>query len=325
MKFAETLKKLRKGKEFSQKKLAKAIALNHTYLSKIENNCRQPPSRDKVILMAKALQLNPVETDNLLLSSEYAPLTPPNDSDTFSQIKKINKDRWIEAKKEMADFLDYIRLKYVGKNPYPDNALLAQYIYSQIKQKGIKVLYEAASKSLAGAVVIYHKKILLSPIGKSPLKGIWGIPNGFLNLKKGDKTPRDTAVRLLKECFINDVRVKIVRELTEVGGPLEDLDTQDYFARLGLIPPIFKIFEIRLEGLFKLNNSQAMFVNVEEVDNLDLPIHALLYQILASYLNDPRKIKKIYEKGEETLRLIISKRSFKFDMGEFSKKRINRI
>lgn len=55
--FGKYLKRLRKYQGFSQRELAEACGINHTYISKIENGHDDAPSEEVLNKIAKALQL----------------------------------------------------------------------------------------------------------------------------------------------------------------------------------------------------------------------------------------------------------------------------
>ena len=290
MEFGTLLRQYRLKSGVTLKKLAEVVFIDNTYLSKIENNLRSAPKRNVIIEIAKALDLNSVETDKLLLCATYAP------------IKLLDE-----------------KMTLVNKN----NFLLADFLYSQIKKNGMKAIYEIINRPLGGAVVIRDNKILFQKIGTSPLKGVWGIPQGFVNPKKGDKTAEDIVCRLVVKIF-GPVKLKVVKELTGEEEVLQNIDTTDYFMKLGLFPPIFKIYEIKI-GKVNIKSLNSLFVPFDDVINLPGFIHPLIYKIMALYIKNPRIIKQLYERGQETIQKLTSKRSFYLDMKSFANKRISKI
>lgn len=284
MEFGALLRQYRLKSGVTLKKLTEVVSIDNTYLSKIENNLRSPPKRNIIIEIAKALDLNPVETDKLLLSASFAPI----------------------------------------KSFYEENFLLADILYSQIRKKGMKAIYEIINRPMGGAIVIRNNKILVKQISTSPIKGVWAIPHGFVNPKEGDKTAEDIACRLIVKIF-GQVKLKIVKELTREGEVLQNIDTTDYFMKLGLFPPIFKIYEIQIEKKAQIKSPNTLFIPFDDIINLPGLIHPLLYQIMQPYIKDPRIIKKLYERGQETIQKLTGKRSFYLDMKSFADKRISKI
>ena len=75
MKFAEKLRALRRARQVSQRALAMAVGVDHTYLSKIENaklTFGDYPSEELICKLAEALDADPNE---LLLLAEKIPPT----------------------------------------------------------------------------------------------------------------------------------------------------------------------------------------------------------------------------------------------------------
>lgn len=284
MEFGTLLRQYRLRSGVTLKKLAEVVSIDNTYLSKIENNLRSAPKRNTIIEIAKALDLNPVETDRLLLSAFFAPI----------------------------------------KSFYEEDFLLADSLYTQIRKKGMRAIYEIINRPMGGAIIIRDNKILLKQISTSPIKGVWAIPHGFVNPKKGDKTAEDIACRLLVKIF-GPVKPKVVKELTGEGEILQNIDTTDYFMKLGLFPPIFKIYEIQIEKRAQIKSPKTLFIPFNDVINLPGLIHPLLYQIMQPYIKDPRIIGQLYERGQETIKKLISKRSFYLDMKSFANKKISKI
>ena len=72
--FGTLLREARMKVGLSQKALADRVGFNISHLNRIEKGERNPPKKDKILAIAGALDLNDSETDQLLLSAEYAPL-----------------------------------------------------------------------------------------------------------------------------------------------------------------------------------------------------------------------------------------------------------
>lgn len=73
--FGETLRKLRREKGFSQKKLAAVVGVHHTYLSKVESgklDFALYPGEELIKKLAAALEAD--ETELLLLAQKVPPL-----------------------------------------------------------------------------------------------------------------------------------------------------------------------------------------------------------------------------------------------------------
>jgi transcriptional regulator with XRE-family HTH domain len=290
MKFGPLLKQVRRQSGASQRTLAKNSKIDSTYLSKIENGFRNAPSRGTVIKISRVLKLNAEETDRLLLAADYAPI----------------------------NFFDH------RNRETENNLLLTDYLYSEIRKKGMKAIYELINRPLGGAIVIKDNTILLQQIDTSPLKGVWAIPHGFINPKKGDRKAEDIAYRLVKK-IVGRVKLKIVKELTKEGEVLENIDTTDYFMKLGLFPPIFRIYEVKINKTTGIKSQNALFIRFENVVDLPGLIHPLLYEIMQPYIKNPIIIKQLYDRGQETIQKLTDKRSFYLDMKIYAKKRISRI
>jgi len=336
MKFGKLLEKHRKKARIPQKQLGLMLGLDSSYISKIENGKRNPPSRDVVIEIAGAFDLNETETDQFLTSANYQPQTLFDlgfDTNDFSLKKHLGvlKDikrkaplgSYIRAKEEIESHLDLMRMKYTSEvdEELSKNTLLADYLYSKVRRGGLKELYRAVNRPLGGAVVVHRGKILLHQIGISPIKGMWHIPIGYVNTKKGDKTAKDIAERLVKR-FLPDVEIEVVRELTAEGGNLSDLDTSEYSIKLGLFPAASQIYEIKIKGNKKLTPKKgAKFVKVSDIPKLDGLIHQMLSQIVRLYFKDKKVAKILYERGEESIEKVISKKDYYEKMKKFDEKR----
>lgn len=58
--FGSIVRGAREAKGISQRELAKAVGINHTYISKIESETMGPPSEDTIVAIAKVLGLDGV-------------------------------------------------------------------------------------------------------------------------------------------------------------------------------------------------------------------------------------------------------------------------
>ncbi len=70
--FGITLKKFREARRVSQSKLAGRAGFDHSYVSRLESGARTP-TRDAVEQLAIALELEPVNRDELLASAGFLP------------------------------------------------------------------------------------------------------------------------------------------------------------------------------------------------------------------------------------------------------------
>lgn len=70
--FGVTLKKYREARRVSQSKLAARAGFDHSYVSRLESGARTP-TRDAVEQLAIALDLEPVNRDELLASAGFLP------------------------------------------------------------------------------------------------------------------------------------------------------------------------------------------------------------------------------------------------------------
>lgn len=73
--FAQTLKEFRERAGLSQYALAGRAGIDPSYVNRVERGERDAPTREVVEALAQALELNAVETDDLLLSAGYAPVS----------------------------------------------------------------------------------------------------------------------------------------------------------------------------------------------------------------------------------------------------------
>jgi len=343
MKFGALLRKFRKEKGVPQKELAHIIGLDPSYLSRIEKDERTPPERSVVMEIANVLELNEEKTDRLLIIAGYPPLTlfdlgfDPNDitlKKHLNLLKDIKKKAplaaYIRAKEEINDFLEITRLKYTQKiDPdYFEKNLLANYLYSQVRRAGLKELYRLVNRPLGGALVTNNGKILLQRIGISPIKGWWLIPTGFVNPEKGDKEPKDIALRLVKRCVIDPKKqdqliCKVNKELTASGEILEGLDTTSYSLRLGVFPPVVEIFKISLnKPELIINSKQAGWFEIKKLGQLEGDIHPLLGQIIELYFKEKKVGQVLKKRGEEAIKKVIKKKDYYNEMRKFERERI---
>lgn len=70
--FGLTLKKFREARRVSQSKLAARAGFDHSYVSRLESGARTP-TRDAVEQLAIALDLEPINRDELLASAGFLP------------------------------------------------------------------------------------------------------------------------------------------------------------------------------------------------------------------------------------------------------------
>ncbi|HLI50411.1 MAG TPA: helix-turn-helix transcriptional regulator [Thermomicrobiaceae bacterium] len=70
--FAELLKLYRDSSRVSQSRLAEIAGFDHSYVSRLESGNRTP-TREAVIKLAAALDLEPEQRDNLLAAAGYMP------------------------------------------------------------------------------------------------------------------------------------------------------------------------------------------------------------------------------------------------------------
>lgn len=342
MSFGLLFQKYRKRAGISQKELAQILGLDPSYLCKIERKQRLPPSRAVAIEIAEALELNQEETDQLLISANYQPLSlfdlgfDQNDTSLKKHIgvlknikRKAPLAAYLRVEEEISEFLDMIQLKYTQKiDPeYFKKNLLANYLYSQVRRLGLKELYRLVNRPLGGAFVFDKGKILLQRIGISPIKGWWHIPSGYPNPEKGDKSSQDIAIRLVKKCVLDpkkkdQLKCRVEKELTAPGEILEDLDITWYSLRLGLFPSVVEIFEISLNNPDLIENSeQSGWFEVKKLDQLEGVIHPLLSQIIELYFKDKKIARALRKKGEKSLDEVIKKKDYYQEMERFDRER----
>jgi transcriptional regulator with XRE-family HTH domain len=337
MRFGTLLSRLRQQAGYSQKQLAVSMQWDQSYLSKIENGNRKPPSREMVIAIGRRMNLSQEDIDQLLFAAAYQPQTlleigvDEGDTSLKKQVGVLKEIResvplpsYLHAQEEISDFLEILRIKYLQKvNPtFTQNTFLADIIYAKVKRGGVKALYDIVNHAQGGAIVIYQGKILLAPIGISPLRGVWHIPAGFVNLAKGDRTAKDIALRLVKR-YLPNAEVRVGNELTGEGGSLYDLDTTSYSLKLGFFPAPVQVFAIDVQGDLSLAQG-AIFCAFSDIAKLGEGVHPLLYDVIKPFVKNKRLIKQVYERGEFTVREIIQKINYQQDMQRFYGERIKK-
>ncbi len=91
MEFAIILKKFRTGAKISQSALAKAIKMNQSHFNRIERGIRNPPKRNKVLRIAQVLELDEIQTRELMKAAGYALLevyhSPVSKNELISLLK----------------------------------------------------------------------------------------------------------------------------------------------------------------------------------------------------------------------------------------------
>lgn len=93
--FGEVIKKARKNKGYSQRELAKLIALDFTYLSKMENNRTDyAPKEDAIRRLAEQLGLDPEELIFLAgrIPSEYQKVLQANYQSMPALFRRIREE-----------------------------------------------------------------------------------------------------------------------------------------------------------------------------------------------------------------------------------------
>jgi len=70
--FGVTLKRFREARHVSQSKLAERAGFDHSYVSRLESGARTP-TRDAVEQLAKAMELEQVNRDELLAAAGFLP------------------------------------------------------------------------------------------------------------------------------------------------------------------------------------------------------------------------------------------------------------
>ncbi len=339
MKFGPLLSLYREGAGFNQKDLASLIPINQSYLSRIERGRRKPPQRELIINIGRSLNLEEEKIDELLIAANYHPqtlfdlgfnaadLSIKNIIATLAEIKsKSQLATYLKAKDEIFDYLQFLKLKYTQRvdRSISKNTLLAELIYSKVKHGGMSALYEFINNPLGGAVIIMDNKILLYPLGKGAYKNAWFIPSGFVNKKKGDKTAQDITMRVAKK-KIGDIELNVVRELTAPGEPLDNLDTVEHCVKIGILPFIAQIYEIKVKNPKKIKlTSGARFVSLNDIPKLEGDFYPLLEQIVRPYIRNKKILKQIYLRQEETIRKMINKKNYYDEMSSFYNTRIKK-
>ena len=68
--FGSLLRRLRKEKRITQRRMAELVGIDFTYISKIENGTMDPPAEDKIIRMAEVLEVDP---EDLIIAANKIP------------------------------------------------------------------------------------------------------------------------------------------------------------------------------------------------------------------------------------------------------------
>ncbi len=115
--FGALLRRYRDRAGLSCNELARAVAVDASYISRLERAEREPPRRPVVERLASALQLGLEDQDRLLVTAGYAPATiavlgrwdstlqavadvltdrriPPEDLDNFREVVRLVAERW---------------------------------------------------------------------------------------------------------------------------------------------------------------------------------------------------------------------------------------
>ena len=338
MRFGVMLGQLRQKVGVSQKKLANILKWDQSYLSKIESGKRKNPSRNIILSITRILNLSEDETDELLFSAQYQPQSifeiTVDDTDFslkkhIGVLKEISEKApmasYVKVREEIADFLELLRIKYLQKtNPVlSENNLLADLVYSKVKRRGLRALYETVNHPQGGAVVIKDGRILLAKISISPLKNVWHIPAGFVNPKKGDINAKDMAARMIKS--LTDTEFKVIKELTAEGEILEGINTADFSVKLGFFPAVFQAFEIKFLDANLNFPDNAKMIRFEDIPDLKEGIHPVLSQIVKPFVKNKKLVQKIYERGEDTINAILKSKNYRRDIKDFYLERIKKV
>lgn len=108
--FGEYIREKRKERRISLRGLAERLSINFTYLSKIENNELAAPSEEKILALARALDLDADHLFNLAgkPSGEIAHLAV---QPQMPMILRAAKDLTDEEKREVVDYIESRRLQ----------------------------------------------------------------------------------------------------------------------------------------------------------------------------------------------------------------------
>lgn len=110
--FGRLLRAFRERARLSCNELARVVAVDPSYISRLERGEREPPRRPVVERLAAALQLSTEDQDRLLVSAGYAPATVAalgGWDDTLQVVADVLADRRITAA-ERQNFRQVIRL-----------------------------------------------------------------------------------------------------------------------------------------------------------------------------------------------------------------------
>jgi len=110
--FGQTIRKLRKEKQLTQKEVAKEVGIDVTYLSKIENGKLDPPAHDKIEKLAKILD---VDSDFLITEAGKVPedITNmiPKNSSKIPKLLRSGKDLSDEDWDRVQEYIDKLKRK----------------------------------------------------------------------------------------------------------------------------------------------------------------------------------------------------------------------
>jgi transcriptional regulator with XRE-family HTH domain len=115
--FGELLQRSRKRTGLSQSALAAKVGVHSSYVSRIERGKREPPTRDIILRIIEALQIERRDANQLLLSAGFAPLPNP-DIDRVNPTLNLIADLFYDDRvsdtelsllREYAELLDRLR------------------------------------------------------------------------------------------------------------------------------------------------------------------------------------------------------------------------
>ncbi len=110
--FASLLRLYRDRANLSCNELARAVAVDPSYISRLERGEREPPRRPVVERLASALQLSLEDQDRLLVTAGYAPATVAvlgRWDSTLQEVADVLTDGRIEGE-ELESFREVIHL-----------------------------------------------------------------------------------------------------------------------------------------------------------------------------------------------------------------------
>ena len=126
--FATLLRSYREYIGVSQSELARRAGISASYVNRLENSEREPPTRSVVLKIAQALELDPEAKDALLMAGRYAPTRPsmmPVEPPVFRLLADILQDERVPAEEIelLARNLEQIKRRWVGSNSDPASDL----------------------------------------------------------------------------------------------------------------------------------------------------------------------------------------------------------